>query len=155
MVAITVNGEIKTFSRLPKSWSDENGLHLNLNSESAYELGFRDVVRPEYDSRIEKLGDLHLEGDVYTYDVEDIDFPLTLSEMKEQKVSNLKAIIGSELSKTDWYVIRQSDSGEEMPYNIKEKRAALRTESDEKEAEINALKTKKAVALFDLPNFMI
>jgi len=36
-----------------------------------------------------------------------------------------------------------------MPADVKEKRAALRTESDEKEAEINALKTKKAVALFD------
>lgn len=154
MVAITVNGEIKTFSRLPKSWSDENGLHLNLNSDSAYELGFRDVVRPQYDSRIEKLGDLHLEGDVYTYDVLDIDFPLTLSEMKEQKVSNLKSIIGSELSKTDWYIIRESDSGEATPQSIKDERAALRTESDTKEAEINALTTKKAVLTYDLPNFM-
>jgi len=30
MKGILVNGEIKTFSKIPKSWNDENGLHLNI-----------------------------------------------------------------------------------------------------------------------------
>lgn len=154
MKAIEINGEIKTFSRVPKSWSDENGLHLNLNSETAYELGFRDVVRPEYDSRIEELDNLHLDGDVYTYDVVNKEIPQTLAELKEQKIANLKSIIGSQLSKTDWYIIRESDSGEATPSDIRGERAALRTQSDELEAEINTLTTKKSVLTYDLPNFM-
>ena len=153
MVAILVNGEIKTFSRVPKSWSDENGLHLNIGDGAS--LGFKEVVQPEYDSRIEELDNLHLDGDVYTYDVIDKPIKLTLAELKENKISNLKHSIGSQLAKTDWYIIRESDSGEATPNEVRGERAALRTQSDELEAQINALTTKKAVVLFDLPNFMI
>jgi len=151
MKAILVNGEIKTFSRVPKSWTDENGLHLIVGDGSQY--GFKDVVQPTYDSRIEKLDNLHLDGDVYTYDVVDKDIPQTLAELKSQKISNLKHSIGNELSKTDWYIIRESDSGEATPAEVRGQRAALRTQSDELEAQINALTTKKSVILFDLPNF--
>jgi hypothetical protein len=153
MVAILVNGEIKTFSRVPKSWSDENGLHLNIGDGAAY--GFKEVVKPAYDSRIEELANLHLDGDVYTYDVIDKPIQGTLAELKANKIANLKSIIGSQLSKTDWYIIRESDSGEATPNEVRGERAALRTQSDELEAQINALTTKKAVVLFDLPNFMI
>ena len=153
MVAILVNGEIKTFRRVPKIWTDENGTHINIGDGA--EFGFKEVVQPTYDSRIEKLDNLHLDGDVYTYDVVDKTIPQTLAELKSQKISNLKHIIGSELSKTDWYIIRESDSGEATPSDIRGERAALRTQSDELEAQINALTTKKAVVLFDLPNFMI
>ena len=153
MKAILVNGEIKTFSRVPKSWSDDNGLHLNIKDGSKY--GFKEVVTPTYDSRIEKLDNLHLDGDVYTYDVVDKTIPQTLAELKSQKISNLKHSIGSELSKTDWYVVRYADVGTEIPAAIKEARADLRDQSDILEAEINALTTKKAVLTYDLPNFMI
>lgn len=153
MVAILVNGEIKTFSRVPKSWSDENGLHLNIGDGAS--LGFKEVVQPAYDSRIEELANLHLDGDVYTYDVIDKPIQGTLAELKANKISNLKHSIGSQLAKTDWYIIRESDSGEATPNEVKGERAALRTQSDELEAQINALTTKKAVVLFDLPNFMI
>jgi hypothetical protein len=153
MVAILVNGEIKTFSQVPKSWSDENGLHLNIGDGAS--LGFKEVVKPTYDSRIEELDNLHLDGDVYTYDVIDKKIEQTLAELKEQKIVLLKAIVGDKLSQTDWYIIREADSGEATPANIRGDRAALRTQSDELEAEINALTTKKAVVLFDLPNFMI
>ena len=153
MKAIEINGEIKTFSRVPKSWSDDNGLHLNIKDGSKY--GFKEVVTPTYDSRIEKLDNLHLDGDVYTYDVVDKTIPQTLAELKSQKISNLKHSIGSELSKTDWYVVRYADVGTEIPAAIKEARADLRDQSDILEAEINALTTKKAVLTYDLPNFMI
>lgn len=152
MVAILVNGEIKTFSRVPKSWSDENGLHLNIGDGAS--LGFKEVVQPAYDSRIEELANLHLDGDVYTYDVEDIDFPLTLSEMKEQKVSNLKSITFERLQKIQWYWDRKERVGTEVPKDIVDEDLEIRADNDRIEAEINALKTKKAVALYELPNFM-
>ena len=153
MKAILVNGEIKTFRVMPKSWTDENGTHLNIGDGAS--LGFKDVVTPDHDQRIEELSNLHLEGDVYTYDVVDKTIPQTLAELKSQKISNLKHSIGSELSKTDWYVVRYADVGTEIPAAIKEARADLRDQSDIVEAEINALTTKKAVLTYDLPNFMI
>ena len=148
MKAIEINGEIKTFGSVPKKWSDENGLHLNIGDGSAF--GFKDVVYPEIDSRIQEFGSLKLDGDVYTYDVLDKTFTETLAELKAEKVSQLKSIIGSKLSVTDWYVIRNADVGTEIPAAIKESRADLRDQSDILEAEINALTTKKAVVLFDI-----
>jgi len=148
MKAILVNGEIKTFARLPKTWTDENGTHLGVGD--GYHLGFKDVVEPSYDSRIEELANLHLEGDVYTYDV--IEKPIlgTLAELKANKISDLKHIVGSNLSLTDWYIIREADSGESTPADVRGERAALRAKSDELESQINALTSKKAVALFDI-----
>jgi len=148
MLAIEINGEIKTFGTLPKSWSDDNGLHLNIKDGSKY--GFKEVVYPAFDSRIEKLDNLHLEGDVFTYDVVDKTIEGTLAELKANKVSQLKSIASRELSQTDWYIIREADSGEATPQSIKDERAELRTKSDSIEAEINALSTKKAVVLFDI-----
>ena len=129
MKAIEINGEIKTFGSVPKRWSDENGLHLNIGDGSAF--GFKDVVTP-------------------TYDVIDLPITETLSKLKSNKINQLKALVGFELSKTDWYIIREADSGESTPTNVRGERAALRTKSDSIEAEINALTTKKAVVLFDI-----
>jgi len=148
MKAIEINGEIKTFGRLPKSWSDDNGLHLNMKDGSAY--GFKHVVYPEHDGRIEELTNLHLDGDVYTYDVIERPIKETLAELKEQRISGLKSNVGSRLSSTDWYIIREADSGEATPADVRGERAALRTKSDTIESEIKALTSKKAVLLFDI-----
>ena len=148
MKAIEINGKIKTFGSVPKKWSDENGLHLNIGDGSAF--GFKDVVYPEIDSRIQEFGSLKLDGDVYTYDVIEKPIKETLAELKEQKVSQLKFMVGGKLYATDWYVIRNADVGTEIPTAIKESRADLRDKSDILEAEINALTTKKAVVLFDI-----
>jgi hypothetical protein len=148
MKAILVNGEIKTFGKLPKTWSDDNGLHLNIGDGSS--LGFKDVVYPKHNGSIEELANLHLDGDVYTYDVIEKPIKETLSELKEQTIRSLKSLVGQKLSETDWYIIREADSGEATPSNIRGDRTALRTKSDTIEAEINALTTKKAVVLFDI-----
>ena len=151
MKGILVNGEIKTFGKIPSVWTDENGTHLNIKEG----FGFKDVVTPTYDSRIEELSAIKLVGDVYTYDVIDRAIPQTLAELKTQKISNLKHLIGSQLEKTDWFVIRQMDSGEITPQEVIDSRAELRTQSNTIGAEIKALTTKKAVLTFDLPTFNI
>ena len=148
MKAIEINGKIKTFGSVPKKWSDENGVYLNIKDGSAF--GFKDVVTPEFDARIEELSPIKLDGDVYTYDVIQKPIKETLEELKTDKVSQLKSIVGSQLSATDWYIIREADSGEATPQYIKDERAALRAQSNIIEAEINALTTKKAVVLFDI-----
>ena len=149
MKGILVNGNIKTFSKIPSVWNDENGTHFNIKEG----FGFLDVVTPTYDSRIEELSAIKLVGDVYTYDVIDRLIPETLAELKTQKIDNLKSIIGSQLQRTDWVVIRQMDSGEVAPQEVIDNRADLRTQSNTIEAEIKALTTKKAVLTFELPNF--
>jgi len=148
MKAIEINGEIKTFNSVPKIWKDTNGTHLNIGDGKLF--GFKDVVYPDFNGLIQELSNLHLAGDVFIYDVIDKPTKETLEELKEQKVSQLKSMIGSRLSQTDWYVIRQADAGTNIPQDIKDDRAALRTASDLIEAEINALTTKKAVVLFDI-----
>jgi len=145
MKGILVNGEIKTFGSIPKVWNDENGTHFNIKEG----FGFKDVVIP-YTDRTQVIDNLHLEGDVYTYDVIDLKIEETLAELKRQKTSELKYMVGGQLSETDWYIIREADSGEATPSDVREERAALRNKSDLIEAEINDLSTKKAVVLFDI-----
>jgi len=151
MKGILVNGNIKTFSKIPSVWTDENGTHFNIKEG----FGFLDVVTPTYNSRIEELSAIKLVDNVYTYDVVDRVIIQTLAELKTQKISNLKSIIGGQLYKTDWFVIRQMDSGEVAPQEVIDSRAELRTQSDSIEAEIKALTTKKAVLTYELPNFML
>ena len=151
MKAIEINGEIKLFNKLPKEFTTSDGrLVLGLNEKFAKELGFKDVVTPVYDFRTQELSQIKLDGDVYTYDVIEKPIKETLSELKAEKISQLKYMVGGQLSQTDWYIIREADSGEATPQSIKDERAALRTQSDLIEAEINALTTKKAVVLFDI-----
>ena len=149
MKGILVNGNIKTFSKIPSVWTDENGTHFNIKDG----FGFLDVVTPTYDSRVEELSAIKLVGNVYTYDVIDRVIAQTLAELKTQKISNLKSIIGSQLEKTDWFVIRQMDIGAVAPQEVINSRAELRTQSNTIGAEIKALTTKKAVLTYDLPTF--
>ena len=154
MKAILVNGEIEVVNKLPKNKTIDGTTIVGFNRLSDAELqeyGYYDLVKPEYDSRIEELANLHLDGDVYTYDVIDKTFADSLSKMKSDKIDYLKLSVSRILSETDWYVIREADSGEVIPQDVKDKRAALRQLSNDTEAQINALSTKKAVALFDLP----
>ena len=148
MKATEINGEIKIFGSLPKSWNDGERIHENIKDYDA--LGFKDLVYPKYDSRIEAIENLHLEDNVYTYDVVDITFSESLSDLKLNKIGTLKSEIGNLLSQTDWYIIREADNGEATPQSIKDERAALRNKSDELENQINALTTKKSVVLFDI-----
>ena len=151
MKAIEINGEIKIFNKLPKEFKTSDGsLVLGLNEKFAGDVGFKDVITPEYNYLTEELSEIKLVGDVYTYDVIEKPIKETLAELKKQKVSQLKSMVGEQLSSTDWYIIREADSGQATPQSIKDDRAALRTKSDSIEAEINALTTKKAVVLFDI-----
>jgi len=80
MKAITINGNIKTFRRLPKTWEDANGLHLNFNKSSNPEaFGFYNVVTPAYDSVSQRLGAIEFDSvnNVFTYPVTSIDFTST------------------------------------------------------------------------------
>ena len=153
MKAIQINGAIKRYTTIPKAWGNVI-TGFNLLSSSDWEAaGFYDVVTPDYDSATQNLGDLEWDADssTFTYPVINKTWTQTVAELKEAKIANLKSIYNRKLAETDWYIIRAQE-GIAAPQDVIDARAALRTECGTKEAEINALTTKKAVVSYSLPN---
>jgi hypothetical protein len=154
MIAIQHEGAIKKFTTLPKVWTDENGTHLNITDGSSY--GFYPVVTPEYNNATQSLGDIEWDTDasVFTYPVIDKVWTQTLGEMKANKITSLKSMYNTELSKTDWYYIRLTALGAKVPQSIIDERAQLNTDCNTHEAAINALTTQAEVAKYQLPSFI-
>ena len=152
MKAIKINGQIKTFFKLPKTWKDENGTYLNfdkLSNTELHEKGFYDVVRPEYNSKIQKLSPPYFNGSEFTYNILDVEFTKTLEELKQGKIEIIKRFAQDQLSKTDWYVVRNAENNKLIPQEILDKRQAIRDESNIKEADVMALTTKREVVLYE------
>jgi hypothetical protein len=154
MIAIQHEGAIKKFTALPKVWTDENGTHLNITDGSSF--GFYPVVTPEYNNATQSLGDIEWDADtsVFTCPVIDKVWTQTLDEIKANKITSLKSMYNTELSKTDWYYIRLTALGTEVPQSIIDERAQLNTDCNTHEAAINALKTQAEVAEYQLPSFI-
>jgi hypothetical protein len=157
MKAVNNAGVITFYQSLPNSFRSSTGLHLNVKGWSDQDMkdnGLFDVIIDEdYDSRIHDLGEIYWDSaaTVFRKDKSNKSFDKSLSELKEQSISNFKARIGSELSKTDWYIIREADNGTEVPQEIADAREDLRELSNTVETEINSLSAKGAVITFDFP----
>lgn len=156
MKAININGKIKQYSKLPSSWGNVLGGFDLLSDIELKEYGFYDVVIPEYDSRIEVVGELYFDNasETFTKDVSDKTWVLTLAELKERQINNFNHSTGSKLQETDWYVIKNQETGAAIPADITSARQALRAQANTVETEINALSTKKAVMSYDLPSLI-
>ena len=154
MKAIEINGKIKTYNTLPSSWGNIIGGFNLLSNEELKSYGFYDVVIPEYDSRIQNIGDLYFDSASETFikDVSDKTWTQTLNELKEEQINFFKVNTSLKLGLTDWYVIRNQETGTAIPAGITSARQALRDQADTVETEINALTTKKAVMSYDFPN---
>ena len=158
MKAVNNAGVITFYQSVPNSFRSSTGLHLNVKGWSDQDMkdnGLFDVIIDnDYDSRIHNLGEIYwdTEATVFRKDKSNKTWTKSLSELKEQSISNFKHRIGSELAKTDWYIIRSVDNGVEIPSEIQEARQDLRNTSDTVEQEINALTTKAKVITYDFPN---
>ena len=154
MVAIDINGTIKTYSSVPKSWGNRIGVNYLSESEQNA-IGFYNVVRPSTNPS-QELGDIYFDSDneVFTYPVESRTYTQTVAELKEQKIANLKAMYNSELAKTDWYVTRKQEKGTAIPSAIQTERDDLRTACSTHETSINAKTTKASVVDYELPSFI-
>ena len=151
MKAIEINGKVKTFNRLPKTWEDENGVHLNFDKiENPQDFGFFDVVMPSYDSVTQEISNLHFDGSVFTYDVTDKEFGQDLDTYKANKIQEVKKKAGDLLKATDWYVIRNADISAGIPENISTERADIRDKADAAELEIAALETIAEVLKYNI-----
>ena len=148
MKAIDINGDIKIYKSLPKQWNSDNGLIINFNKagdDIHAANGFYPVVKPSHDSRIELLSDIYWDADnnIFTYDVSDKTISETLEELKDAKKQEVKNLAYTELIKTDWYVSRNAELSTDIPEEVVTERAEIRAKVIEREAEIDALTTKK------------
>lgn len=152
MKAISLNGEIKQYNNLPRSWGNViGGFHL-LSDNDLQSYGFYDIETPtDYNDSIHDLGDLYFDeaNNVFKRDLVDKTWTETLDELKQKRISNYKTQINERLKNTDWYVVRNAETGAEIPANIATERADYRAESVTIENEINALETKKEVVLYE------
>lgn len=152
MKAIEINGEIKEHNNLPKSWGNVIAGFNLLSDEDLQDYGFYNVeISEDYDDSIHNLSDIYFDesSSVFRKDVVDKTWSETLSELKQQKINTYKGVFASDLAPTDWYVIRKYERNIDIPQEIKDERAAILSELDSVEAEINALTTKKQVVLYE------
>jgi hypothetical protein len=151
MKAIEINGKVKTFNRLPKTWEDENGVHLNFHKiENPQDFGFFDVVMPTYDSVTQQISNLHFDGSVFTYDVTDKEFGQDLDTYKSNKIQEVKKKAGDLLKATDWTVVRLAERAIEIPQDIQDERQGILDKADAAELEIAALETIAEVLKYNI-----
>lgn len=152
MKAIDINGTIKTYSSVPKSWGNKIGVNYMTDTELEA-LGFYDVEEPSLKAS-QEYGAIQWDADNsrFTYPVNNITYSQTVAELKDQKIANLKAIYNNKLAETDWMVIREAEGGTAMPSDIATERETLRTDCATKEGEINAKTTKAQVVEYELPS---
>jgi len=154
MKAIEINGQIKQYNKIPSSWGNVLGGFDLLTDDELKTYGFYDVVIPDWDSRIQQLGDLYFNSasETFTKDVLDKTWVQTLAELKEQQINSFNFSTQFKLKETDWYIIKNQETGAAIPVDITAARQALRDQANTVELEINALTTKKAVMSYDFPS---
>lgn len=151
MKAIDINGNIKIYNQLPKTWGNIIGGFNLLDESEIQKAGFYNLVEPDYTPSIHNLINLHFDSDsnIFTYDVENKTFTETIVELKEAKIEQLKIYTNRELEKTDWYIIRKAERDVVIPQEIQDSRAALLNNYDTKLNEINALTTKAGIITYE------
>ena len=71
---------------------------------------------------------------------------LVTKGLKSNHVARIKSQAAGLLQSTDWYIIRNAESGAVVPTNVSTYRAAVRTKSNDMEALINAVSSVEQLA---------
>ena len=94
-------------------------------------------------------------GEEYTFDGSTNEWVLSygssernVDDIKKEMKAKVKSIASSTLAHSDWMTHRESDGGTAMPADWRTYRAAIRTESNTKEVEIDALANLDAVKAY-------
>jgi len=78
--------------------------------------------------------------------------PKDVGDLKTNAVAQTKVTAGSLLAPTDWYIVREQETGEVTPTDILNYRAAVRTASGTIETAITGATThSEFMALYDAP----
>ena len=78
----------------------------------------------------------------------DTGIPKDHAQLVEQWVGQVKQTAGSLLSQTDWYITRASETGVAAPQSVLDRRAEIRTLSNDKEAFLKATATTDELAAY-------
>ena len=116
-------------------------------------IGIYPYSENSVDTRYHNSGELS-----YTINADDVVGSYASSDrdiagLKENMIKQSRDIASNLLSKHDWMAIREFEGGEVMPANVKTYRAAVRTESNDKETEINALADMDAIKAYEATPF--
>jgi hypothetical protein len=84
-----------------------------------------------------------------TEQMEDTDKQVVTKGLKSNFIAQVKAQAGSLLNATDWKVIRAAEGGKALDDETKAARIAIRTKSDEFEAQIKACTTVEQLAAIE------
>lgn len=158
MKAINNQGIITIHQSVPHTLQTPTGTIMNapaLTDQELKEYGLFDLfLSADYDSRIHELGEIYFDSAAQCYrkDIVNKTWTKTIDEYKEQAINNYKHSIGSKLSVTDWYIIREMDNGTEVPGDITSQRQSLRDTCNEVEQQINDLTTIEEIITFNYPN---
>ena len=156
MKAKNENGVIVTYKKVPQEYTKSDGsviINFRKADRATHEAeGFFDVEIDSHDPRVEELGDITWDAtnNVFKRTKTNKTINESLDDLKAAKKAEVKELANKELSKTDWYVTRQAeDSTKTIPSDVATDRAAIRTKVTEREAEIDALTTKKKVVQYN------
>jgi len=105
MIAIEINGEIKTFDTIPTEWKRTIGYNYS-DAETIYKDGFRQVVEPFLDVNKQK-GNIYFDvvNDCFTYEILEKEIVVatiiepTEIEILRWKVEDLESTIQTLLNK--------------------------------------------------------
>jgi len=151
MKGININGKIKIYNQLPKSWGKVIGGFDLLSDDDLKSYGFYDVVIPDYDSRIKTLSDIYFDtsNEVFTKDVIDIIFNETIEELKENAIKKLQSSTKQKLLSTDWYITRSFERNIAIPENIENQRNSILESHNQQEIQINSLSKKTDIITYE------
>ncbi len=143
-----------TVIREGRSWVDDNGVTHPTNwgswsEQEKAEAGLVFVAEPPpFDSRyywdantpkaIEDTPNVDEDG-VAVVDADGV--PAVTPGLKSTEIAKVKAQAKGQLQDTDWYIIRNGETGAGIPEEVLVKRSEIRTESSDLEAKINACTT--------------
>lgn len=147
MKAKDYNGTVKTFHKVPKSYSNIIGGFDLLSDTELQSYGFYDVVSPEHNNLIQRLSGLQFNesNNQFVYDIVSIEWEETLAELKADQIIKAKNAASDVLQHTDWIIIRDAELGNTTTQATLDSRAAIRTACEAHEVAINALTNKAAV----------
>jgi len=160
---VIVNSNISVFGRKSSSWSEAdriaNGVYeveydtSNLKDQEFYYNGNESFtfangkVTASYGVAVAKALEDRNEVDRDGQPLLDRDGKQVVTKgLKSNHVARIKSQAAGLLSSTDWYVIRNAESGTAIPANISTYRAAVRSKSNDMEALINAVSSVEQLA---------
>lgn len=153
MKAIQLKDEIKIYGKLPSNYDGKkhyvNGFDKLSDSELEDE-GFFDVETPSIDYTVQELGKLSFSKskNKFIYAVKNKTWSESVSDLKSNKILQIKSYAKNLLSDTDWYITRQAEGIKDAPADIIASRKKIRDDIDAEITKINKLSKKADIVKF-------